>query len=232
MKSTTRPARGGLSRLAGVSAAVLMMWASASPSHAGFAIGPRFGTTGIGADLTLPLAGTLNLRAIGSFGELTYKPTIDDIRYEFNLNTETLGAVLDWHPGDAAFRFSIGAFWNGIGANGNARLSDNTVIGNRTYTPEEIGILTGDISMPSTCGYFGIGFGNAVKGGRVTFSLDLGVLMGIQDGSADLAANSGLLAHDAQLQRDLAIEEENIMNGTGNLRFYPVLTLGLAVRFW
>lgn len=210
--------------------AMICVW----PALAGaeVAVGPRLGTTGIGADLTVALHNRVNLRLIGSAPEsLTYRRTINDVNYEIELSTPTAGGVLDWHPAGGAFRLSLGAFWSGIEAQGSATPRRNVRIGDVEYPPWAVGTLEGKMVFPSQAGYAGIGFGNPMSGGRWTVSLDIGVLFGSAP-TFRLDARDGLLSDHPAFREELKKEEQKIKDDfVDGWKVYPVLTIGLAYRF-
>lgn len=210
--------------------ALVCAWPAVSTAEV--SVGPRIGTTGLGADLTFALHERVNLRLIGSAPEsLTYRQTIDDIDYEIDLTTPTAGGVLDWHPAGGAFRISIGAFWSGIEASGTATPRQSVQIGDVEYPPWAVGTLDGKMTFPSQAGYAGIGFGNPMSGGRWTVSLDLGVLFGSAP-EFRLDARDGLLSDTPAFREELKKEEQEIEDDfVDGLKVYPVLTVGLSFRF-
>lgn len=196
-----------------------------------FAIGPRFGTTGLGADLAFPLGDHFRVRFLGSIGYFSFDGDMSDVEYAIDVSTPTLGGVMDIHPGGGAFRFSLGAFWTGIDADGSARPTDNVSIGDVDYPPAAIGKLNATLEYPSAMGYVGIGFGNSFVDSRWTVSLDLGVLVGSSP-DFTLESEGGLLSNDPTFRAELGKEEQEIRDDiTDRLRIYPVLTLGLSFRF-
>jgi len=80
--------------------------------------------------------------------------------------------------------------------------------------------------------YLGLGFGNAVgKGKRLTFVFDLGVMFqGFPRAKLDA---QGPKAGDAGFRADLRQFERDINDDLHKqyLKYYPVLSLGLAYQF-
>ncbi len=230
--------------LASLSLLVVGLWLSrAETAHAAseyssldsttglFSIGPRFGTTGLGVDLTFPLGESTRLRFIGSTGNFSYDGELSDVNYAFEISTPTLGGVLDWHPGGGAFRLSLGGFYSGIEADGSASPTDSVDIGNGTYPAAAVGVLDATLKYPSGMGYVGFGFGDSMKGNRWTVSLDVGLLVGPSP-DFSLTSRDGLLSNDPAFRAEVAREEQEIREDvTDRLQFYPVITLGLCFRF-
>ncbi|HEX9286647.1 MAG TPA: hypothetical protein VF999_05200, partial [Thermoanaerobaculia bacterium] len=89
-----------------------LTWASISVGQ-GVAVGPKVGTTGIGADLTIGLTRSLNLR-LGAQGYTRSETRRErEIEYDADLKLLSGEILLDLHPGGRGFRISAGAVVNG-----------------------------------------------------------------------------------------------------------------------
>ena len=204
--------------------------ASSSGDHS-TALGVRVGTPGIGADLVQGLGERLNLRLNYNGGSYTYKNTLDGVKYSVDLDLGTAGLLLDWHPLGGEFRFTLGGFYNMNELSGKATPTDDTDIGDLTFTPAQIGTLRAKADFHGAAGYAGLGFGNAVRpGSRWTVMFDLGVLF-YQDPDFSLSAD-GPYADNAIFRQELKKEEQKIKDDyISQATWYPVLSLGLAFRF-
>jgi hypothetical protein len=197
----------------------------------GVALGARAGTTGLGLEGVVGLGPKVNFRLGYNQGELDYSRDEDDIEYDVNLSLQSVSGLLDWHPAGGGFRFSAGAFYNGNEADGTARPTEPKQIGDVVFTPEQIGTLRATVDFPTWAGYVGFGFGNAVsKDGRWTVLFDIGLMF---HSSPDFALTSdGTLSDNAYFQQELKKEEQEIDDDVvSKIRYYPVITLGLAYRF-
>ncbi|MFC1764945.1 hypothetical protein ACFL6U_23100, partial [Planctomycetota bacterium] len=96
--------------LAGI--AFLLLVNATSADAVGTAIAPKIGTTGIGADLVIQLTETLAGRIGGSGANLTPPLTLNNIKYDADIDLLVLNALLDWHAFKNAFRFSGGIVFN------------------------------------------------------------------------------------------------------------------------
>jgi hypothetical protein len=103
------------------------------------------------------------------------------------------------------------------------------VIGNDTYTPSQVGSLTGVVDFKKTAPYLGIGFSGQ---GRVSLLFDLGVgftgtprvnLAGTTNltGQAKTQFDADVASEQAQLRADIADKSY--------LKYHPVLSLGLRI---
>ena len=194
---------------------VIVMLASAlsfSAEAAGLAVGARASTLGLGVDLTTAFTSFLNGRA--GFNYFTYSDTRteSDVRYDADLKLQSLSAMLDWHPFAGGFRITAGALVNDNRLDMTAKPAASFTIGNNTYAPNQVGVLSAKVDFDDLAPYLGIGWGNAVAQDQgFSFALDVGVLF---QGSpkAKLAAVGGALANDPAFLADLRREEQNLNN--------------------
>jgi len=188
-------------------------------------IGVKAGTLGIGVDVTGRLTSWLSVRGSASGFEITEDIDESDIEYEADLEVGAYGILIDLHPFKGDFRLTAGLMENKNRIDLTARATDDLEIGNTTYTPAQVGTLTGEATFEERVSYFGIGFGNAARGpGRLRLVLDLGVLM---QGSADVE----LATTSAQVSAvDFEIEESELEEDAADYEFWPVLAIGFSLR--
>lgn len=215
--------------------AIAAFLAVASPGHSavlGVGITGKAGTTGLGADLTVPLiTNWVNLRL--GYNNLTYFSTsIDDlggVDYEADLEFQDVPLFIDLHPFHGNFRITGGVFWLDHDAILTATAQSLTV-GNTTYNNASVraNIQHGQDFGP----YLGIGWGNAADDNfmdlpvAVGLSMDLGVIY-VGDSEVNLRQLSGPAISQADLNREARQLEDDL----NDLPFYPVFTIGLHVRF-
>lgn len=202
-------------------------------SQASVGIGGRFGTTGIGAEVAVELVENyLNLRVAGNGGSLDVEVNEDDLTYDSTVDLQTWMALFDWHVGGGAFKIVAGGCYNGTEVSGEGRPNEPIEVGNVMFTPAQIGTLYASADYDSFGPYLGIGFGNlASSEGRWTASLDLGVMF-FQEPDLTLESRGGTLSNTALVQRQVNQELDDFTDDYIEwLRYYPVLSVGLAVRF-
>ncbi len=176
------------------------------------------------------LADHLNLRAMGHLGEFGVVGTLSDIEYDVDVELQNAGLVLDLYPAAlGSFRLSAGIFYNGNDYRGTATPLHDVTIGDVSFTPEQIGTISGRVVADDTAYYAGIGFGNPFSGdGRWTVTLDMGVWFTAN--SPDLVLTSdGTFASEPLFQNELKKEEEKAEDSL--IQWWPVVTLGISYRF-
>jgi hypothetical protein len=185
----------------------------------------RVGTGGAGGGVAYGVTRTLNVRAEASYFSYSVSDVALDVDYDAGVNADgtlLLGSLLaDWHPGGHAFRFTVGAVYNGSSASGTIVPREPIQVGSRSYQPTELGSVTGDLSPGlALAPYAGIGFGNMVTR-RFGFLFDLGVIY-MGSPKVDMSA-TGMLTPTAQ-------EAQQIEENLGWVQWHPIASIGVSFR--
>src|SRR5262245_29717787 len=212
-------------RFVGVCAIVLL--ASLSPIQAGdrVGIGVKAGTLGLGVDVTGRVTNWFCIRGSFNTADVSTTDEVSDIEYDGDVALGAYGVLLDFHPFKGNFRLTAGFMRNRTAVDLTGTPTADTEIGDNTYTPAEIGTLSGDVTFKQDVPYFGIGYGSAAKGPhRVKFLFDLGVL-DQGSGEVSLTSSTGLVQ-----QSDLDQEIQDIEDDIGDYTLWPVLAFGVSFR--
>jgi hypothetical protein len=216
-------------------AGVLFLLATSTAAWADVGVLLKAGTLGAGLDVSKGLGESVALRLQANGGSFETEFTESDVDYDADIEFQSAGLLLDWHPFSGVFRFSAGAYWNGNEASAIGRPTGGTYeINGVTYNGADIGSLNGQIDFESVAPYFGIGFASAPKAGRgLTFSLDVGVLyQGEPTVGLTATCGAGLPpATCTQLQSDVAAEQASLQEDLNDYKFYPVISFGIGYRF-
>ena len=227
----------------GIAAAAVMLAFLAAPGAApaatpDFAVAVRAGTLGAGLDLDLGLSPAFGLRV--GFAGFNVNHNIDttDVNYEGRLKLQTVTGLLDWYVLGGGFHLTAGIAGNGTKLDVTGEPSQGTyTIDGRTYSSSQVGSLNGELKFGNSASpYLGIGWGNpAGEDGRIHFLFDVGAIYGGTP-SVSLTAQCGPAAPPgsalcAQAQSDVASEADKLQAKADFLRWYPVASLGIGVRF-
>ena len=134
----------------------------AAAEKGGVSLGVNAGTLGIGDDITIGLAPKANIRSKANGFKYKYDSTQDGIAYKFDLGLLSALSVLDLHPTEGGFRLSGGLMLNKNKIDADAHPSSSYTIGSTTYTPAEVGTMTGKLDFKTIAPYVGLGWGNGV----------------------------------------------------------------------
>ncbi len=196
----------------------------------GIGVTGKVGTPGLGADLTVPLiTNWVNLRAGYNYGELRPSTSQGGINYKADVRLETVPLLIDLHPFHGNFRITGGVFYNQTEMDLSSIVDASTVGGGGGFGTA---ILNANVSWSKEFApYFGIGYGNAADDNFLDLPIALGLsidLGAFYQGSPDvvLTESSGTVS-----PFDLAVEAAQIEEDLSGFKFYPVLTIGIHIRF-
>jgi hypothetical protein len=189
----------------------------------------RFGTLGIGGEISKLVTPHIGLRASGNYFSYNRTFNNDNNAYNANLKFEAFTGLLDLYPGGrGAFHFSAGVMTRPISLSATGVPNGTFQINQHTYTSAQVGTLTETLQWGSALPYVGLGFGTpAAKNSGLSLLIDAGVAIGKPTVSLTASnANSG-----SQLATDLQAQIKKQQNDANNIPVYPVLSLGIAYRF-
>jgi outer membrane receptor protein involved in Fe transport len=200
-------------------------------AHAQVALAARASTLGLGAELSFRAGRNLGIRLGGNYLEFTRDETIKDIDYHATPHFENGTVILDLHPFGGSFHLSGGFLLNYNEGELVATLAHDIVIGGTTYTPQEVGSLTGTVTFRKTAPYLGLGFAGR---SRIALLFDLGV--GFTGKPQVELVGATNLTGPAKQEFDNNVEQERTevqaeINKHRYLRYHPVVSFGIKFAF-
>jgi hypothetical protein len=189
------------------------------------------GTTGVGAEVQLSLGPVFVLR--GGIDTLGYDfdETYSDVDYSGRFDFDTVSGFVDLHPFLNGFLISGGAYVGNRTINLNGRPSAPVDIGGATFTPAEVGTLSGRIKLSETAPFVGIGYDDSFyREGTWGFRGMVGVAWS-QEPEVGLSSSGGTLSNDPIFRARLEQEARDIQEDAEDKAFFPVVQLGLTARF-
>lgn len=206
---------------------------AASPltAQANFSVGVRAGSLGLGLEAAKLITPNLAIRGGAYRYSHSFSRTESDVQFDVDLAFKAFSGIVDLFPAArGSFHLSGGlisapAEIDGTGKPTGATYTFNGVV----YPTAQVGTVTGTARWPKTLPYAGLGWGTpASKSGGITFLFDLGV--GIGKPTIGLSASAA--TPGSALERDVEAERVKIENDVNKyLKVYPVISLGLAIRF-
>lgn len=192
------------------------------------------GTVGFGGGV----AASFNKHLGARIGYTTYEYSVNDLEEsELHLDGKAeIGgaqAFLDWHPFGGAFRLSAGAIENASLSARAEPIANTYTLNGVTYSADDIGQATGTAKYDSISPYLGIGFGHPLSlDGRFALTADLGVVF---TGSPKVELNATCAVPNAmlcsQIEADVLAEEAELQDDADDLKYWPLLSVGISYRF-
>lgn len=219
-----------MKRAAVFSIALLAISSAAMAKDSGqFAVGLGVGTTGLEGHVAVKIFDQLALRGTATYLTYSHDGTLDDIDYQGDLDFSAFGAFADFHPFGDGFTITAGAYFGSRTVDISARPTTNVTIGDVTYTPAEVGALSGSLEMGDFAPYAGIGYDSTFEGeGRLGFRIAAGVAFG--DPKVDLTSTGGTLSANPLFLAELQKEESRAQEDASYAELYPVVSIGLTYR--
>jgi hypothetical protein len=211
-----------------VTLGLLALPASAALAE-GHAVGLKVGALGLGAEYTHELTERIAVRGALYGSELGFDAEESGIEYEADVVWDSLTAGVDFHPLKSALRLSLGIMKNDNALELFSRPTSNQTIGDTTYTPAQIGTLTGSIAFDDTATFAGVGWDWSRDASVFGMSLDIGVV-DQGDPVVTLRGNGTLLGNPA-FQQDINAEAADIAGEASDYDLVPFLSVGFQFRF-
>lgn len=200
-----------------------------APAAAQLGIAVRAGTLGIGGEVALGLSDRLVLRGGMGISTLEVSTSFDQVRVDLELPDSWYNVGLDLYV-NSVFRIGGGMLVKADDPRVTGAFDGPVDIGGMTFTPQEIGTLTGRLTSDGKAPYVLIGFGKHTSSG-VGLSLDVGAAV-TGEPAVTLSAEGGTFSDQAELDARLEQEARDFEDDMKTyLRIWPILSLGLRVGF-
>jgi hypothetical protein len=223
---------------------------SSSKPFSAFALGVSMGTQGAGVETAVPLSRNTNLRGGAEFFRYNTTGLRDGVTYTANLALQSAQTSLDWFPFHGAFRISPGfMFYNAttVTANLNVPANQSFTVNDVNYYSSAASPLTGSagVTFPRAGPRITIGWGNMIprrKSKHFSMPTEFGMAyfgtgttLLTFTGSACAAPNSPATCQPVSsypgFQSNVTAEQAKIQKDLVYARFYPILKIGLSVKF-
>jgi hypothetical protein len=196
-----------------------------------FALGANVGTPGLGVEAQFRLNDSLVVRGGGDWLDFDHDETYGDVAYKGKIKSKTGGVFLDWHPMQGGFFVSGGSYFGKRKLNLAGTPTRDTQIGGVTFTPAQIGTITGDVELSDAQPFVGLGWDNTfTRDGAWGFRAMAGVSFS-DSPKVDLTASGGTLSNDPTFQQRLREEEAEVRDDAKDFKYFPVAQVGVTYRF-
>lgn len=197
---------------------IAILFMSTHAYAGGFGVAAKAGTLGFGAELGYRFNDYLGVRAGVNTGSYDFDQEDAGINYNYGMDFDTVPVMLDWYVFGGTFRLTGGYVNNKNKLTGTA--TGALDIGGGTYSTT----ATTDISFDKSSTYVGLGWGGVPSATRgFGMSLDIGVML---HGSP-----TATLAAPGVPPGDIAAEEAQLNEDIKDLKYWPVISLGIGYTF-
>jgi hypothetical protein len=203
--------------------------AMAQDDASGFTVGVTGGTLGVGPEVGFRASPMFGVRASASFLDVSRDFDIDDINYNGKVKLESYGAMLDLYPFKGGFRFSGGFRIDKNRVNLTATPTTSVTVGDVTYTPAQIGTLSGQVDADEFVPVLTVGYAGGLTRG-LKFGIDAGVMFQGKPEAQNLVA-TGTLATNAAFLAELEKERQKVNRDMEDYKFYPVVQVSIFYAF-
>ena len=186
------------------------------------------GTGGAGIEVALHrLIGGGDVAVRAAAEGLTYSDhaTYDNIRYSGDLKLQDAGLYLDYQPSRAVGIAVVAGFQSSLrrlGLLGTPATS--FVINGVTYTPAQVGVLTGQVQLTKVTPYLGLSLRKHLTE-HLFLKADFGAAFGSQPKTTLTASGAGVSLID------LTAEAAKVSREASHFKTYPLATIGLGYSF-
>jgi hypothetical protein len=209
--------------------AALLAAAHSTAAAENHAVAARVGALGLGLEYTYSLTEKVGLRLGLNGSELGFGAEESGIEYDFDLVWDSVSVAVDFHPLRNPLRLTGGLLRNDNRLEAVSRSAGNLTVGDTTYTPAEIGTLTGRVAFDDTAPFIGVGWDWSRQKERFGLSFDLGV---VRQGTPRVSLRAdGAIVGDPAFASDVAAEEIELADSLEDFDLLPFASLGLVFRF-
>ena len=198
-------------------------------------LGVNAGTLGAGVEYSTSINEMFALRT--GLNAFTYSDSLTEsgIKYDADLELQTMSLILDYHPFENGFRLSAGAMYNGnqlkvVGKPEGGNIEINGI----PYNSSQVGSVDGKVDFNTFAPYAGFGYSSSkTKSSGFSFNTEIGALFqGSANAKLNAVCGSGISPADcAQIQLDVAAEEKQLNKELESFDIYPVVSIGLGYKF-
>lgn len=210
--------------------------------NADVAMGAGLSSLGLGVQGIFGVNKYINLRLAANGASIDEDFEESGINYKGTVDFTSYGLITDIHPFGGSFYLSAGYLAHDNNIKLKASCPNSCDIDGKSYQSSPDGQINAGIDFGSGAPYAGIGWGNAMQGGRLYAKLDIGVLF--QDKpNVNLTAtgsfkntNTGLImnTNNPIFKKEVANEEQALQQEIDDADYselWPVIGLSIGYRF-
>lgn len=235
-----------------LASALFSTQAMADVMYQGTSVGGQAGIFGLGANLKGKFTDHFGVKvSFDRFSYNDYEVTDDQVKYNFDIETEDFLGTLEWHPFGGSFKTSAGMIVNNSNLTGEATPnmeSQSFTFNGVTYSTDDIAKVDTMADFDPVAPYLGVGWDtswNKTSGWGFTF--DVGVIFqgsvqvdyavdyqeiaytgnAVVDAQLDAARNALIAEIDANLEA----EKKSLQDELDKFEVFPYISIGVNYKF-
>ena len=190
------------------------------------------GSTGVTLELKAKLSSTLVARSGVNWLNFELNgEELDGIKYDSQIDINTLSMAADYHPFKNPWMMSIGLYMGKRELSLDANITDSVVIGGQTFTASEVGDIVGVAAMDDIATFICLGWDNAFYTKKKWSYFVRGGVTVSGSPNIELTSVGGTLSNNPALISELEVEEASAQDDIDEYKFYPILEAGASYRF-
>jgi hypothetical protein len=201
----------------------------AQGDDARYSVGLTAGTLGIGPEVGYRIDPMFGVRGSATFLGVSHDFDVNDITYNGKLKLSSFGLNADLYPFKGGFRLSAGFRIDKNKVQMRATPANSVSIGNTTYTPAQIGTLSGNVRAKDFAPTLTLGYAGGLSKG-IKFGVDAGAMFQGSPRIKDLKA-TGTLASNPAFLTDIAVEQTKVDDEIDKYKVYPIIQFSLSYAF-
>ncbi len=192
--------------------------------RARFGIAATAGTLGAGAQARADLHKHVALRVDATVFGFDMDYSSSQIRYDGSVKLKSAGVMAELYPTGGGFYLAAGVRYNRNRASAVGTPTGNVTFNGRTYTPAQVGTVSGSISVPEWAPALTLGYRKRSHG--LALGIEGGVLFQGTARLSPLVSSTGLLP-----QADLDAERASLQGDVDKYKIYPILQASIGYNF-
>lgn len=208
------------------------------------AVNIALGSHGVALEYYLMMSERVSARFALTDMPVSYTLKEDEANIYLDYDRTNIGMLFDFRPMAGSFHLTAGLYVGDHNINLKAKVKDGFEsydIGDQSYYGRNLGVKS-QVSFAKAQPYLGFGWGTIPTNSGFSANFDVGVLY-LGKTSVDISASGEAnmdrndpngwidVASDALFQAELERERRDLENDAKDLRFAPVIQLGIGYKF-
>lgn len=202
--------------------------AQAQEVHSPFSITAGVGSTGWEVGGVYAPHPMFSGRLTATTLDYSHNVSADSIRYSGKLKFSSGQAGIQFHPLANGWNLEGGVIFGDRKLDLRAAPTGNVTINGKTYTPSQVGVLTGKADLGDAAPFLAVGYDDTATRSN---ALGIRAVLGVAFTDKPKVSLNYSGASDPNLSADIEQSRQKLQNKVKDFRYYPIASIGLSYRF-